>query len=360
MNLRRRQILKWGGGLCLAAATPAIAQSENTLAEKRGIFYGCAMKSLQIHDDPDFTAAVLRECNAIVPEYELKRIILQPEPDRYDFAGGDLLADFAGKNGLRMRGHTLVWHIANPAWLENELATAPSEKKPLLDYIEKVTTHYGKRLEAWDVVNEAIGPEEGDLSGLRVSSPWHKAFGPDYVDHAFRAAREHAPDAMLFYNDYGVEMDGPWYKSRRYATLKLLEGLRKRNVPVDAFGIQGHLIGFDTPFDEKVYAHFLDEVVDLGYKIAITEFDISDRNGPADPAERDKGSAELAKRFLDVTLDCKALTGIMSWGLSDRYIWVPDDPNFRRADGQDLRPLPLDTNLTRKPMWYAMAAAFGT
>lgn len=363
MRLSRRQVIGQALALGLSsaptlrAAPAAPTEGLKDLAARRGLFYGCAMKSGQLSQDPAFVQAVLADCSAIVPEYELKRIITEPSPGRYDFSGADRLAAFAQKNDLLLRGHTLVWHMSNPAWLEVELASSPSIEKHMFSYIERATQRYGRRIVGWDVVNEAIAPEDGDPSGLRVSSPWYKAFGSRYIDDAFHCARANLPETPLFYNDYGLEMQGRWYTARRATLLKLLEGLKARNVPIDAVGIQSHLLTYEHGFDEETFARFLADIASLGLKIAITEFDVTDRKGPSDIAARDNEAAVLTKRFMDVALDCKALIGILSWGLSDRYFWVPDDPAMRRIDGQTLRPLPLDSELRRKPMWDAIAAA---
>ncbi len=339
------------------ASTTGPTDRLRDLAARRGLFYGCAMKSGQITDDPAFTAAVIADCGAIVPEYELKRIVTEPSPGRFDFSGADRLSRFAQEHDMLMRGHTLVWHLANPAWLEAALAEAPDLKTHMVNYIETAMRRYGNRVPVWDVVNEAVAPEEGDFLGRRIGSPWFKAFGDSYIDDTFHHARAVAPDAVLAYNDYGVEMTGSWYGARRRAMLLLLEGLVARNVPIDMVGIQGHLIAFDKAFDEDVFADFLAEIAGMGLKITITEFDITDRKGPADPAVRDAEVAALGRRFLDVALDCKALVGVLSWGLSDRYFWVPEDPAQQPPKGQKLRPLPLDENLAKKPLWDAIAGA---
>jgi len=55
-------------------------------------------------------------------------------------------------------------------------------------------------------VNEAILPADGQPYGLRKSF-WYDAVGPDYIELAYRTAREADPQAKLSYNDYGVEYD---------------------------------------------------------------------------------------------------------------------------------------------------------
>jgi endo-1,4-beta-xylanase len=39
----------------------------------------------------------------------------------------------------------------------------------------------------------------------------------------------------------------------------------------------------------------------------------------------------------------------VTWGLSDRYTWVPI--YFTRRDGMPNRPLPMDAELQRKPLF---------
>ena len=86
-------------------------------AAARGLFYGCAAGSYQLNDG-DSRQALAREANMLVPEYELKREIVEPRPGQFDYSGADALATFAGAHGMKMRGHTLVWYAANPPWLD--------------------------------------------------------------------------------------------------------------------------------------------------------------------------------------------------------------------------------------------------
>jgi endo-1,4-beta-xylanase len=59
-------------------------------------------------------------------------------------------------------------------------------------------------------------------------------------------------------------------------------------------------------------------------------------------------------RYLDVVLDERAVEGIVTWGLSDRYSWL----NTRWRDaGTKNRGLPFDENLAPKPVTRAIIAA---
>jgi endo-1,4-beta-xylanase len=299
-------------------------------AARRGILYGAATSTDQLRD-ADFAAALVREAAIIVPEYEMKRGVIEAVRGRYDFSAMDILAGFAKRHGLKLRGHPLVWHKRNPDWL-----TDPGETE-LTGYISALVSRY--RLPSWDVVNEAILP--GEPGNLRPTV-WLKRFGPSYIDLAFHAARAGDPGAMLVYNDWGCEL----FDRFRAATLDFLEKAKARGVPIDALGLQGHLGLSGMPVDQAKLRAFLERVKAMGLRILVTEHDIDDDGGPSDIALRDRAVADASRRFLDVVMGFDP-AAVLTWGLTDRYL---DKPDWRR--------LPLDAALNRKPMWQALSRAF--
>lgn len=359
MRLDRRSLLLGTAALAAGASTRGFAQEQPGLrvqARNHGLVYGTCTDTNTLRNDPDLSAAVRTEAGILVAEYETKRSHVEPAPDAYDFGPTDFIAGFARANGQLMRGHTLVWHASNPSWLEEALASRPDEKL-MTDYIRALVTRYRGRFHSWDVVNEAVEPEDGSPDGLRTSSPWHRAFGPGYIDTAFHAAREADPSTPLFYNETNVEGDERWFAKRRAATLKLLEGLVARKVPVQGFGMQGHLKLYRSRYSQATVSRFLDEVSAMGLKILVTELDVADIAGPADPARRDADVAALTKSFLDVCFSKPATLGCLTWGLSDKKSWLSTTKGYQWPDGQLSRGLPLDADCRRKPMWAAIADA---
>lgn len=329
---------------------PAHAQDLRTLrtiAAAKGFVFGSAVATYELKD-ADFPPVLLREAAQLVPEYEMKRDVLEPRPGQYNFSALDLLWGFARQNGLTMRGHPLVWYYANPPWLKSALQTRRDEKL-MTGHIEAVMKRYA--LSSVDVVNEAILP---DGSGLRPS-PWLSAFGPGYIDMAFHAARAANPRTKLVYNDFGCEQGAN--DRFRALQLKLLDGLLARRVPVDALGLQGHLTAFGRPVDQRKLRSFLQEIRDRGLAILVTELDVNDVGGPSDISGRDRAVADETRRFLDVVLDNPATVAVLTWNLSDRYADPPDEAPLR-AIGWRYRKGPYDARLARKPMWDAMAQAF--
>ena len=340
-------------------------------AAAKGLIYGAASQHHILSSDTQFAACLVKECNILVTENELKWRALRPSHDQFDFTTGDWMAEFASDYGMLFSGHTLIWHNSNPQWLidkfKNSTTTSSEIESLLSNHISTVVKHYAGRIHSWDVVNEAIKISDGRADGLRDTkisgdkkgrkySSWLHFLGVDYIDFAFRVAAEADPQAMLFYNDYGLDYDTPNHAARRDAVLKLLYRLKAMGTPIHALGIQAHLRAKETRFSPEKLRDFLRHVGSLDLKIMITEMDVSDQGLPKDINERDRLVAQHYTDYLSVVLNEPAVIGVLTWGLSDRYTWLS---NYRpRSDGLPVRPLPLDRDLNRKPAWYAIAQAF--
>jgi endo-1,4-beta-xylanase len=306
--------------------------------------------------DSDFTALLPQQAALLVPEYEMKRDVTEPAAGVYDFSGCDALMNFTQTHGMRMRGHPLVWHYANPPWLEDAVR-AKRDEKLLTRYVSLLAKRYRGRMQSYDVVNEALVPPDEGATGWRPCF-WLDAFGPRYLDLAFHAARDADPDALLVYNDAGCEQGAPGNDRFRKHTLELLDGLLKRRVPVQALGLQGHLSAFGPKVDQGKLRAFLAEIAARGLAILVTELDVDDEGGPRDIDQRDRAVADEARRFLDVALDSPATRTVLTWGLSDRYL----DPPLswrRKLSGWKDRRLAYDTELRPKPLRTALVQAFG-
>lgn len=362
MMLTRRDFLHAGAASLLpltpASATETLPPTLRQAASKRGLAYGAAVSVDALASDQNYAALLKEQAGILVAEGVTKRKSIQPTPTRYDFSGTDQILAFAQANGQLMRGHTLAWHQGNPDWLLPVLENNPDERI-LTDYITKVVTRYRGKFHSWDVVNEVVDPGAGRADGMRGDSPWFKAFGERYIDLAFHSAREADPDVPLFLNELDAEVDIYWSEAVRSVSLALVDRLIARKVPITGFGIQGHLKAFKFHYSDEVLSRFLDELGARGLKVLITEFDIADIKGPDDQAKRDTEVAALAKRFLDVAFSKPFVQGCLTWGITDRYSWLPTHPMYRWPDGRLPRGLPFDENYRPTPMFQAMLSAYG-
>jgi endo-1,4-beta-xylanase len=351
-----------------SAPSPIPGPSLNTLAARKNRRFGSAIAwnaggrggSIQ---NPDYTAILKAECGIVVPENELKWQATRPGPEAFDFARMDDIVRWAQANGIAVRGHTLLWH--RPQWFPNWLnnydygANPRAEAERLLTtHIRTVTERYRGVITSYDVVNEAIDHDTNGLMQTSLSRAMGSAEAT--LDLAFHTAREQLPTADLVYNDY-MSWE-PAHAAHCADVLRLLEGFRRRNVPVDTLGIQSHIEMFSIdpasgvgPYREREWRAFLDEAVAMGYKLLISEFDVKDKALPGDIATRDAKIADFARRYFDVMLDYAQLGDILAWGMVDRFSWLQGFAP--RDDGMEVRCCPYDSNYRPKPLREAIAAS---
>jgi GH35 family endo-1,4-beta-xylanase len=337
-------------------------------------------------------ALVKAQFNQIVAENEMKWMMLHPRPgaDGYDFVVADALVEFGEANHMEIAGHTLVWHSQTPNWVfegshlppgmekapEPEAAEAePPRRGPgggfgrfrpfnldgprasreellerMREHIHAVVGRYKGKVKVWDVINEAI--VDGGDEILRPS-PWSVIIGPDFINKAFEYAHEADPDAILRYNDYGLENP-----EKRAKLIKLITSLKEQGVPVMAIGSQAHL-NVSTTFE--VMDQCLKELATLGLPIHITELDVNSavrgqRGFGADIAANaaategglvDDANLKLAEAYEGIfkafVKHRKAVEMVTFWGANDDLSW--------RRGGN---PLLFDGNNQPKPAFDAV------
>ena len=331
------------------------------LATEKGLLYGTTISARQISGDPRFVDLVLQQTRLVVAENDMKwQVMNRGARGDDDYGPADTVAAFALENDLALRGHNLLWYHRTPNWFF-DLDSRQEIESAIVERIRRLAGRYRGRVHSWDVVNEPIEPKDGRPDGLRTEV-FLEMFGPDYLDLAYRTARETDPAARLVVNEYDVELDTPEQEARRTALLNLLERMRRSGTPVDAVGVQAHLsCAGGPPFSPARLRRFLAELAGLGLTIQITELDVTDENAPAEEAVRDRLVADAYSRFLDTALDEPAVKMVVTWGLSDRHSWIVRKETHElkwRADGMPSRPLPFDADLKPKPAFEAIAQAF--
>ena len=354
---RRRDLLL---GAAAALAAPAAARAADGLrgvAAARGIRFGLAVQGDALVNDPRAAAAVAAEAAVLVPEGGGKWLALRPEEGVYDFSELDAIIAFAARHGQTVRGHTLLWHAAMEDWTLAALKEGAARGRPLLEaHFDRVLAHTALAIRDWDVANEAVA-DPRDSADLLRKSPWLESLGPDYLDLAFRAARQRDAGLALTYNDYGCEQDTPVDDEKRRRVLALVRGMRDRGVPIDAVGIQGHL-RLGDPFSAPKLAAFVRSLRDLGLRVLVTELDMIEDELRSDAAERDARSAALVHAFVSTVLEGGG-DAVLCWGVTDPHSWIGREPGYPAlVSGLPARPLPLDAEYRRKPMWHALARAF--
>lgn len=286
--------------------------------------------------------------NALTLENRMKWESIHLQPDQYRFAPADALVDFAHENGMKVIGHTLVWHSQTPDWVFEHADGTQLTREELLarmeEHIKTVVGHYKGKVYSWDVVNEAIEFTNGRW-GLR-DSKWREIIGDDYIEHAFRFAHEADPDAELYYNDYGAASPG-----KRDAICEMVKGLIEKGVPIHGIGMQGHW-NLDGPSEKDIRAA-IELYSSLGVKVSITEMDISVYNqatpypGELPESIRERQAERYAQCFRVFSDYADVIDRVTFWGTNDRFSWI------NRVDRPD-HPLLFGKRSELKPAFWAV------
>jgi endo-1,4-beta-xylanase len=376
----RRSILKGAaaGAVGVAAGIPALSAADASVgapddarrrtplwkkAERKGIVFGSSIATWQL--DKGYSKLHGREAGLLFTEDDLLWYQLKPRPHAdLNFKPGNQIIRFAERHNQLTIGAHLVWDEGfGEGWTDADLWDISRKRARRLLYgtIRKEVRHYKGRMNGWIVANEVTDPNDADRHGFRTNVPWYNTIGPGYIAECFHIAKEEDPKALRIINEFGFETvnefgDRP--EPRRRAYLKAIDRLLDRGAPVQAVGIQGHLLGrrFADRFDERGYRRFLRDVADRGMPILITELDVFDDGLGTRARKRDRRVAEVYRRYLDVTLDEKAVKVVVAFGLTDRYTWLDEDQP--REDGTHRRPLAFDRHLRPKPAYHAISRAF--
>ena len=296
--------------------TPVVTVPLRKIAETRQlrIGVGTAVGSYFGRTDAagtEYAAVLAREFNVLTPENELKFDAIRPNRATFNYTRPDAMLAFAIANGMKVRGHTLVWHSQLPQWLTGGTWTRAEGVALLDEHVTAVAGHYKGKLAAWDVVNEAFN-ENGTLR----ASFWNNLIGRSYIEQAFRTAAAADPAAQLYYNDYNIETIG----AKSDSTLALLADLKARGVPVHGVGMQAHFIVGQSPSFDALVAN-MSRFAALGLKIQITELDIR-MPTPSTPALLQT----QAQNYADVFRACLAVSAcdmVVMWGFTDLSSWIP-------------------------------------
>lgn len=276
-----------------------------------------------------------------------------------DFTRGDRIVNYALQNGKKVRGHVLVWHSQTPDWFfkdeNDQLLSQEKIQERMAEYITKVVTHYKGKIDAWDVVNEAI-TDSNDPGHIyrhkdydkKNGSLWNEIFAGseiDYIAAAFRAAHEADPEAKLYYNDYNAVAP-----EKREKIMKMIRQLKDEDVPIHGIGIQAHWL-FNWPSAGDIEDAIV-EYSKMGLDVQITELDIridGDMEKKITLSRKDKErQADRYKEVFEIFIKhSDKISSVTFWGITDDNSWISQEP------------LIFDRNKNPKPAFWAILDALG-
>lgn len=359
--------------LCFYLLSAVADEEETHLRTLKQAFHddfliGAAIEKLLFEEGARPTLKLVpTQFNSISSCNMLKWSPFNPKPEVYDHRAADAYVAFGTKHNMYVVGHVLFWHNQTPEWVFRDVDSKQLDRSALLERMRErvrhLATRYGSKIEAWDVVNEAI---EGN--GHLRNSTWTQIIGKDFIEQAFRIAHDELPtDVELLYNDYS--MTGP---KKRDAVVRMILELKQRGVRIDGVGMQGHW-SINGPALADIEASIV-AFSQAGVEIHITELDIDvlprqpgmhgadvakqlEQDEAMDPY-RDGLQAEmqqrLAQRYADIfqlfLKHREKIKRVAFWGTTDNHSWLNNWP----IKGRTSYPLLFDRNGAPKPAFHAV------
>lgn len=308
--------------------------------------------------NPEQIAIIKKDFNSITAENDMKPQPTEPAYGQFNWENADKIANFCRSNGIKLRGHCLMWHAQIGEWMyKDEKGDLVSKEKlfqNMKHHITAIVERYKDVVYAWDVVNEAIsdGGWQGGRRGMGEhpspyrNSPLYQIAGDEFIKKAFIYAREADPNVILFYNDYNAADPG-----KRDRIYNMVKSMKEEGVPIDGIGMQGHYNVYGPSMEDVDAA--LTKYSTIVKHIHITELDIraNQEMGGQLNFSRDGGNIsqvvktlqedQYARLFKVLRKHKDVVDNVTFWNLSDRDSWL----------GARNYPLPYDENYKAKRVY---------
>ena len=371
-----------------------------TAAQKLGFSFGIVMNQQNLYDEA-YKKLLAEECSSVSFGNEMKAYSLlsqwrsQNSKDGMpvmNYSVADQMVELAMKQGVKIRGHVLVWDAYMSDWFFREGYRSDGayvDRETMLErleyYIDQVITHFEEKypgtVYCWDVVNEAVGDNSSDYKTsdkrhVRAyrngeDNMFYKIIGDDYVELSFLYAKntveklqEQNPDVeiALFYNDYNT-----FYDAKRDAICELIKSINSYatdengdyRILCDGIGMQSYIGGFgqqsgcmnnaDITRIEKA----IQKYHELGLDVHVTEMAVRNYD-KSKAAEHAEFCGKLFEAYAKLNAEETVISNITVWGYCDK-------PNLSTSDYSYKMNGPycglFDENYAKKDAYYKAAEA---
>ncbi|SER25219.1 Endo-1,4-beta-xylanase, GH35 family [Gracilibacillus ureilyticus] len=292
--------------------------------------------------------------NLITAENAMKPAYAYNEQGEFDFTAEDSLVQKAKDEGLLIHGHVLVWHQQSREALHTDENGNPLSREQALEnlrnHVKTTVEHFGDSVISWDVVNEAMNdnpPNPSDWKASLRQSGWLEAIGPDYLEQAYRAAKEvideNGWDIQLYYNDYNDDN-----QNKAEAIYQMVKEINENyaaendgELLIDGIGMQAH---YNLNTNPENVRRSMEKFISLGVEVGVTELDVTAGSDNELTEQQAQAQAYLYAQLFSLYKEhAEHISRVTFWGLNDSTSW-------RAAQS----PLLFDEDLQAKPAYYAI------
>jgi GH35 family endo-1,4-beta-xylanase len=278
----------------------------------------------------------------------------------YEWAKADaFLADAASIGAAYKIWHLFGWHVSIPTWMQTKLAnsavTWADAQNDLKQMIDAAAAKYPswpfQRVDPWGEIFD--GGVNATAANQMNETVWYQKSGndPTYWYENYLYCRAKFPSALLSLDDFGLEggedhegtglEQARWEKRKReWALLHIINAL-EAGVPIDVFGLQGHL-NPRYAYDRQGIRQFVQDLTNLGLKVAITQHDVwvSQVPGHVDNSpELRQLAADRAEAFLRDVLTYSNCEEIIFWHAMTGRMKVIEDGAVTELHAAAMRAL---------------------
>ncbi|XP_025078468.1 uncharacterized protein LOC112554711 [Pomacea canaliculata] len=176
-----------------------------------------------------------------------------------DFSKAVHATDVLLKNGLKVRGHSILWGVKDsvPGWVQS--LRGRQLRTELVRHVERMTNITRGKLAHWDVQNELLHEQyyEETLQD------------PNITMEMFKLVKRLDPVPKLYLNDFQAVTIG----GKTEAYHDLAEDFKRAGTGIQGLGIQGHTKDFIKPDPTMIWRR-LDRLAQTGLELFMTEFDL--------------------------------------------------------------------------------------
>lgn len=270
-----------------------------------GFNLGCSEDVRNLQSDELLQQLIVDNFNILSCQNSLKLKRVGANPYSWVFDDFDWLVNFAGNNGLKIRGHLMLWARSIPDWL-GEMES--HQFRPLIkEYIQETLTRYPS-IKVWDICGESY-----DDNGNQRDTILTALIGKEWVQDALIWAREVRPDATLLYSEFKLHRP-----RKQNSVLNLVDYCALNSIPLDGIAVQLHhnVLG---AFKLFTLNDFIKKLQCKGMKVEFSEVTLWGQktlNGDVCKTSQAVAYSEL----LRLSRDC-GVTTFNFWGSTDRYAW---------------------------------------
>jgi endo-1,4-beta-xylanase len=296
--------------------------------------FGSAVQASMILDSTEngekYRGIIKKYFNEVVFENDLKWPSWRDDKyGKFDKTKTLKALDWLNRNGIKVRGHYLVWCPLQPYEKFYSIISEDIYKNPvlfkqaLIKHIDEILKATNSKISEWDLLNHPVTRTQR----FQVANENGKMLITDYVgkefyEEIFRRVKEDNMDLQLNVNEGDILTRKADKKEAYY---NLIKDLRSKGVSLGGIGFMGHCRSDDLPEIENVQKT-LTEFSKFKLPMKITEFDVlfGQMNEHYELSEEEsKLQSDFTRDFMKICFSNPAVDGFIMWGFWEKAHWYP-------------------------------------